>query len=519
MKDIKFDSNEKWMVAAEVTQGTLFMLSMTRYFTQEWPKHGLGNKIKNYISYFKDNNCLMYFKRSEFDAEADFLANKMIKKPDWALKVLGQVKKWSDKWIESAKKIEGATLSDLSDKELIKLYASCVKWQRLQHGIGCSVSWLADADGERVAKAIYKVVEAKLNEINSELEPAIAFSIVSTPSESSFASLEEKEFLNLAQKFWSKDEVKKILSEEAQVEKLKESHPEEYKLLYDHYKKWRWLPYGYRGPSYPFNYFVDRMTSLFKEGKSPALILKEQLKKDREFSKKQRSILELLDLDKNEEKLIELAQQIIFIKEYRKSALYYGVYCYELLFKEMGKRRGLSLDQMWAMNTWEVVPLFQSKNPPREELAARAGAEAITFVDRKNYLIFTGSQAREMYKRVPKENLIPDEEISEISGMCACPGEAKGEVKIIEVPSDIPKMNQGDILVSETTYPSLVPAMKKAGAIVTNAGGLTCHAAIVSRELRIPCVVGTKIANKIFKDGDRVEVNATKGIIRRVYEN
>ncbi|MBU1164087.1 hypothetical protein KKA15_00820 [Patescibacteria group bacterium] len=77
-------------------------------------------------------------------------------------------------------------------------------------------------------------------------------------------------------------------------------------------------------------------------------------------------------------------------------------------------------------------------------------------------------------------------------------------------------MNQGDILLSETTYPALVPAMKKAGAIITNVGGLTCHAAIVSRELKIPCVVGTKIATKVFKDGDKVEVLATRGIIRKI---
>jgi len=87
-------------------------------------------------------------------------------------------------------------------------------------------------------------------------------------------------------------------------------------------------------------------------------------------------------------------------------------------------------------------------------------------------------------------------------------------VKIVESVEDIKKMNKGDILLSETTYPALLPAMKIAGAIITNIGGLTCHAAIVSRELGIPCVIGTKIATKVLRDGDLVEVDADKGVVR-----
>ena len=77
-------------------------------------------------------------------------------------------------------------------------------------------------------------------------------------------------------------------------------------------------------------------------------------------------------------------------------------------------------------------------------------------------------------------------------------------------------MGQGDILVTEMTTPDFVPAMKRASAIVTDKGGITCHAAIVSRELNIPCVIGTKIATKVFKDGDVVEVNATSGVVKKV---
>jgi len=106
--------------------------------------------------------------------------------------------------------------------------------------------------------------------------------------------------------------------------------------------------------------------------------------------------------------------------------------------------------------------------------------------------------------------------VSEIKGQTAQPGVACGLVKKIFRAKDMKKMNKGDILVSIATDPDVVPAMKKAGAIVTDQGGITTHAAIVSRELGIPCVIGTRIATQILKDGDLVEVDATRGIIRKL---
>jgi len=78
------------------------------------------------------------------------------------------------------------------------------------------------------------------------------------------------------------------------------------------------------------------------------------------------------------------------------------------------------------------------------------------------------------------------------------------------------KMNEGDILVTSMTRPEYVPLMWKSSAIVTDEGGITCHAAIVSREMGKPCIIGTNIATKVFKDGDLVEVDADKGIVRKV---
>jgi len=100
-----------------------------------------------------------------------------------------------------------------------------------------------------------------------------------------------------------------------------------------------------------------------------------------------------------------------------------------------------------------------------------------------------------------------------LKGLGASPGIAVGEVKIVGSEREISKVKEGDVLVAVMTTPDMVPAMKKASAIVTDEGGLTCHAAIVSRELGVPAVVGTKNATKVLKDGMLVTVDGEKGIV------
>ena len=98
-------------------------------------------------------------------------------------------------------------------------------------------------------------------------------------------------------------------------------------------------------------------------------------------------------------------------------------------------------------------------------------------------------------------------------GLGASPGVGIGPVKIIKNASEIKRMEKGDILVTEMTTPDFVPAMKKAAAIVTNTGGMTSHAAIVSRELGVPCIVGTSNATTVLTEGMNVSVDGTHGIV------
>ena len=103
-----------------------------------------------------------------------------------------------------------------------------------------------------------------------------------------------------------------------------------------------------------------------------------------------------------------------------------------------------------------------------------------------------------------------------VTGNVAHQGKAVGRVKIINKEKDMSKFNKGDILISINTNPSLMPIIDKAAAIVTDEGGVLCHAAIISRELNKPCVIGTEVATEIFKDNDLVEVDAIKGVVKRI---
>jgi pyruvate,water dikinase len=100
-----------------------------------------------------------------------------------------------------------------------------------------------------------------------------------------------------------------------------------------------------------------------------------------------------------------------------------------------------------------------------------------------------------------------------VTGLGASPGVATGIVRIITSGKELNKIKQGDIMVTKMTMPDMVPGMKRAGAIVTDEGGMACHAAIVSRELGCPAVVGTKKATAVLKDGMEVTVDGRKGMV------
>lgn len=100
-----------------------------------------------------------------------------------------------------------------------------------------------------------------------------------------------------------------------------------------------------------------------------------------------------------------------------------------------------------------------------------------------------------------------------LKGIVGSKGKVTGVVRIILEEKKFSQFREGEILVTEETRPTFVTIMRKAGAVITSSGGVLCHAAIISRELRIPCLVGVHGATKTLKTGDEVEVNAEEGVV------
>jgi len=134
------------------------------------------------------------------------------------------------------------------------------------------------------------------------------------------------------------------------------------------------------------------------------------------------------------------------------------------------------------------------------------------------FRLWTGSRAMELARKIEKiaNSGLGNNNAKSLRGSPAYQGKVQGKVFILKRISDLDKIRPGVILVSPMTEPRMNPYLKNVKAIITDEGGLTSHAAIIARELKIPCIVGTKIATKVFKDGDLVEVDAEKGIVRRI---
>ena len=122
--------------------------------------------------------------------------------------------------------------------------------------------------------------------------------------------------------------------------------------------------------------------------------------------------------------------------------------------------------------------------------------------------------ADEINSKIKVDHLFPKlGAVVELHGSSAFRGKVTGIVRVLRNTKEIAEFKEGEILVANQTTPEFVVAMKKAAAVVTDQGGVTAHAAIISRELKVPCIVGTKNATRILKTGDMVEVDAEKGVV------
>jgi len=216
---------------------------------------------------------------------------------------------------------------------------------------------------------------------------------------------------------------------------------------------------------------------------------------------------ENLKFPNKEIQFMKLTQLLAYFRTYRIDVYTQAGSNAKHLFELLAQKIELTVQQFVFLTYEEILLYLKNKQKfPKNEVKRRSA--------KKWQLLFSEGKMTLSYER---PFLVEDKQNIKrriIKGQIASEGFATGEVKIIRGVLEFNKMKNKAVLVTSMTTPDFVPLMQRASAIITDEGGITCHAAIVSRELKKPCIIGTKIATKIFKDGDLVEVDANKGIVK-----
>jgi phosphoenolpyruvate synthase/pyruvate phosphate dikinase len=203
---------------------------------------------------------------------------------------------------------------------------------------------------------------------------------------------------------------------------------------------------------------------------------------------------------------VDLMQFIVYYRTQRTDIVNKAIYYFHPALEKLAKEKGVTYQELIHATCDEIR---ENKIPERSVLQDRIKDCAIVCEDGKIYCV-SGKESQKI-REFLKEDVTG---LKEFSGTIACRGKVTGIAKLIHMPSDVNKINDGDILVTSMTTPNMLSALKIAGAFVTDEGGITCHAAILSRELNKPCIIGTRIATQVLNDGDLVEVDANIGVIK-----
>lgn len=492
---------KNWLVIeeAEVTH-YLFAASPLAEIT--WRMEELGFLSLDYsgTEYIKDGGNYCFVKQEWIEMGKKYL-EIVIKNPEILEKVNFDAMEYGQQLFEYGWELLGRDYSELDNQELGILYDKFEKLHEDAH-IRRGVMWILETYNEDFSGYIRGYLAKEIKNQNKSLNADVVFATLSTPIDKNCTTKERENFLNLALKLV---EIKN-LSDEVIKEKLAE-----------HVEKYCWLPYGITGPAWGEEYFFESMKELMQ--RSPEEIKNElnelNLSVDK-INKQQQEIQDELKIDQLHLRLLKLARDSIQMKAYTKEALFFGYYAAERLFQAMADRLEIEVRLLRHLLPWEVGSALKSGQIDKIELEKRY-EYSFHLIHKGETRVFTGDEAREFVKNIKLERQgCVKETVREVKGSCAMPGKVRGKTRIINAVADMGKMNEGDVLVSKMTDPQIIAVMKKAGAIVTDMGGITCHAAIVARELRIPCIIGTKFATQVFKDGDMVEVDAEKGIIRKI---
>jgi len=314
-----------------------------------------------------------------------------------------------------------------------------------------------------------------------------------SPREKSFVKREEDDLLSLALKI----KTGKIINQELALTK--------------HEAKYFWVPFDYGMYIWDKKYFKEILRGMLKNS---VVELKNKILNSRKYLRnlpdEQGRWEKELKIDKLHRQYFSAMRQAGYLLDYKKEIFTQIHFLAAKILAETGRRLGVKRELAQYYLPKEIKKAL-TKNQILDNaiLEARGRHSYVRWFEDDIEAVLDSPD-----DMMAKFLLPEDQSTGKFDGIIASAGFYTGKVKVLHSANEINKVEQGDILVTSMTSPDYVPAMRRAGAIITDEGGVMCHAAIVSRELGIPCVVGTKNATKILKDGDTVEVNANHNSVR-----
>ena len=513
----QFDKDgDAWMLAEDIPNLDFFFAQIwIRAFANSM-EHSVGRNYRKVLGVFSGLDMKFYYGKRDCLEFTKHVLKKISDDPEFGKRINENIVRLSDEMVKFTEgSIYRQDLQKKSDGELWLL----MKGYLDRHTELYEWGWLSNATDMFYPEYTELLKNYLRKKAKSEEEVNTWLVSLTTPEEESVENQQTKEFLQIAMRIEKDGQAKELFSKPA--DHIRVGLPFSIRKAVESYaEKYRHLGFTYYGIPFHDEHYYGELAEFFKQGKDAHAAFEEIDQVIEEHREKKEELERQLQFDDYHKRLFAVYAQFMITKWYRRYAQIKALYHVDALLQEIADRLHTSNHEARCM-TWEEME--KALTHEGSGALAEGRIDIQTLKDRTNFCtlyvekgvaeVLVGGEAKKL--AVSAEEKI-DKQVKELKGQCASLGYAKGAVKIVLEPKDMAKMNKGDILVAIATNPDVVPAMKKAAAIVTEQGGVTCHAAIVSRELGIPCVIGTKIATKVLKDGDLVEVEATKGIVRKL---
>ncbi|MBI4043385.1 MAG: hypothetical protein HY393_01090 [Candidatus Diapherotrites archaeon] len=284
-----------------------------------------------------------------------------------------------------------------------------------------------------------------------------------------------------------------------------------------HQEKYGWIGTAENDKPWDMTYYKEQLQNdlCMSEGKIVKRMNTKQENKNN-LQAKQILLQKKLQLKPETVYLLDLTKEFAHIRFDTRLAWVKSGFMLKKIFNEIKIRTGVKEEQLQRYRLKEMLELLKNNKKLNKKIIDKRKSSYVFHLKNNKIKFYVGKDAEGFANQINKMDY---SNLTEIRGQVANPGIVRGKVRLIYAQTknqeaEMSNMKEGEILVTGMTRPHLIAAMKKAAAIVTDEGGVTSHAAIVSRELNKPCVIGTKIATKWLKNGNMVEVDANKGIIR-----